>query len=90
MMGGNQKTRHGLGEIQSIVSIHAIYAQKNQKEFKPDLVAKVRGSISLFCHKKRLLSAMITDNSLDNLGMVGFAITLPTLPLTTLTHATLA
>jgi len=66
MMGGNQKTRRGLGEIQSIVSIHAIYAQKNQKEFKPDLVAKVRGSISLFCHKKRLLSAMITDDSLDN------------------------
>jgi len=41
-------------------------AQKNQKEFKPDLVAKVRGSISLFCHKKRLLSAMITDDSFDN------------------------
>jgi len=40
-----------------------------------------------FCHKKRLKSAMITDDSLDNLqvrgfpfrGMVGFAVALPTL-----------
>jgi len=47
MWGQNQKARRGLGEIQSLVFIHAPQhtLRKNQKGPKPDLVVKARGSI---------------------------------------------